>query len=339
VTEHSTSVVRAGALLLTAAALVACSNTEAPGVHWSLEQQDLPGALVSVWGSRHDDVWIVGGDRGQMRGPTVLHFDGARFETLSTGETEGDLWWVTGAASGPVYMAGKDGLVLRVRVEDRAFERIPTPSTGTVFGLWAASADDVWAVGGDGATGAFAWRLADGRFQPVEGFPAEVADGAALRKVWGTSPRDVWLVGTRGTTLHYDGESFDVVSTPKPVDLFTVHALGDRVVTVGGEASGTIYELDHGAWKDVTPVRAPELTGVWLHGEGGGYAVGGAGNVYSRQARGWVPIDTGDLVSEDLHSVWVDPEGCVFAAGGRWRAYPLIRGLLLYGCDQPLVRR
>jgi hypothetical protein len=324
----------------------ACADSEPsaePALRWSLLEADRRGALLSVWGSAHDDVWVVGGDQGDSQGPTVLHYDGDAITSLSTGVEHGDLWWVTGTPGGSVFMGGESGLLLRYH--DGRFETMDTPSSATIFGLWAASEDEVWAVGGRGAIGAFAWRLRDGQWQPVEGFSELRAAGgdpleqsASLRKVWGTSSTDVWMVGTAGTTVHYDGERFTLVPVPRRAELFTVHADGEHVAAVGGVGSGVIYEHAASGWRDVTPSGAPELTGVWLRG-GSGYAVGGSGQVYRRVASTsssetakWVSVDTGDLVTEDLHSVWVDERGCVFSAGGRWRAFPLTRGLLLHGC-------
>src|SRR5262245_9943896 len=80
---------------------------------WSLLESNRSGALLSVWGTRHDDVWVVGGDQGDGLGPTVLHFDGKESTVMATGETEGNLWWVTGLQDGPIFMGGDDGLVLR----------------------------------------------------------------------------------------------------------------------------------------------------------------------------------------------------------------------------------
>jgi hypothetical protein len=319
------------ALLVWLFAVQACGgdDSKTSELHWTVLEEDRPGALVSVWGQSATDVWIVGGDQGDGQGPTVLRHDGEARTSLSTGIEQGDLWWVNGVAGGPVFMAGKDGLILRY--QDDAFERMETPSTATVFGVWAASADDAWAVGGDANSGAFAWRLQGGRWQAAEGFPTDVAANASLRKVWGTASDNVWMVGTDGTVLHYDGSAFEVLPPPTQTDLFTVHAAGDQVAIVGGVGKGVIYEWQADALHDVTPDQAVELTGVWLEG-GTGYAVGSAGNIYQRQGGSWKPIYDGALVSEDLHSVWVDPNGCVFAAGGRWRAYPLTRGLLLRGC-------
>lgn len=327
------------ACLTVAAACSGGSDDDEPALKWSLLQSERPGALLSVWGTRHDDVWVVGGDQQAGMGPTVLRYDGAQITSLSTGVAQGNLWWVTGSAAGdPVYMGGEDGLLLRYA--DGAFERMKTPSSATIYGLWVASADDVWAVGGAGSNGAFAWRLQAGEWRAAEGFEqlqigdetkAPIADVVSLRKVWGTGPDDVWMVGTAGTVVHYDGAGFSVVPVPHGEDLFTVHADGSHVATVGGVGSGVIYERDGSGFRDATPRGAPELTGVWLRGDGG-YAVGGSGEVYARHASGWTALDTGSLVTEDLHSVWVDENGCVFSAGGRWRAYPLTRGLLLHGC-------
>ena len=73
---------------------VACSGEpstpDKPG--WRGVFEDLPGALISVSGTSEKDVWAVGGDPGDGSGAFVLHFDGAGWRRLSTGQNV-DLWW------------------------------------------------------------------------------------------------------------------------------------------------------------------------------------------------------------------------------------------------------
>jgi hypothetical protein len=146
---------------LLALAGTGCSDGERAAPAWQLVAPHLDGALLSVWGTSARDVWAVGSDSRDGLGATVLHFDGASWERLETGQA-GDLWWAFGFAAGPLYLGGTGGTILRF--DDGEFTRMNTPGTGTVFGIWGATADDLWAVGGapGGAQGAFAWRLQGG---------------------------------------------------------------------------------------------------------------------------------------------------------------------------------
>jgi hypothetical protein len=296
----------------------------------------LDAALLSVWGTSPSDVWAAGADAGD--GPLVLHHDGASWQRLDTGHS-GDLWWAFGFAEGPVYFGGVGGSILRW--QDGAFERMATPGTGTVFGIWGPSPDELWAVGGapGGARGAFAWRLGAGAssWQEVPGFPAELAEREALWKVFGSSASDVWLVGTGGRLLHWDGAALTPSFAGVAESLFTVHANATRFAAVGGFASGLLLERNiaepaSAPWLNVSPPGAQALVGVCLT-ETGGYAVGQFGYVAVRDEQGWREELTGlppDPDNRSLHSVWVDPAGGVWAAGGQVLVEPLLDGWLLH---------
>jgi hypothetical protein len=303
---------------------------------WQVVAPHLDAALLSVWGTSASDVWTVGGDAGA--GPLVLHHDGASWQQLDTGQ-RGDLWWAFGFADGPLYLGGVGGMILRW--QDGAFERMPTPGTGTVFGIWGATPDELWAVGGapGGARGAFAWRLTSGSasWQEVPGFPAELAERDALWKVSGHGASDVWLVGTGGKLLHWDGAQLTASFAGIAESLFTVHANSTRFAAVGGFASGLLLERGveepaSAPWTDRSPPGAQALVGVCLT-ERGGYAVGQFGYVARRDEQGWREDVTGlppDPDNRSLHSVWVDPDGGVWAVGGQVLVEPLIDGWLLH---------
>lgn len=318
--------------ILAAAFLVvtACSD-DAPG--WQLVHDELPGALMSVWGTGADDVWTVGADAGD--GPTVLHYDGATWAELDPG-TSGDLWWVHGFAGGPVFMGGAGGTI--VRYAGGSFEAMTTPGTATVFGIWGSSADDVWAVGGaeGGSGGAFAWRFDGERWREAEGFPAGLSAEHALWKVWGSAADDVWMVGTGGTILHYDGEAITEVTSPTTRALFTVHAgPGGRMAAVGGFGTGVLLEHDGSAWRDVTPEGALQMIGVCVTPEGG-WAVGVDGAIMTLTGDGWQPDSARAPTYQPLHAVWVDPDGGVWAVGGQVLAYPLVNGVMIYRGEREL---
>jgi len=328
----------------------ACSapaeDTPAP-VPWQIVEPHLNAALLSVWGTSATDVWAAGADTRDGQGPLVLHFDGSSWTRLPTGQS-GDLWWVFGFESGPVYLGGVGGVILRY--QDGQFTRLPTPGTGTVFGIWGASPDELWAVGGapGGAQGAFAWRWSAARadgWQPAPGFPAELAARDALWKVFGHGPDDVWLVGTGGQMLHWDGAVLRRSFTGIAESFFTVHANSTRFAAVGGFGSGLILEREisapaDAAWESQSPAGSQALVGVCLT-EQGGYAVGQFGYIAQRGPSGWSEEDTGlppDAGNRSLHSVWVDPSGGVWAVGGQVVIEPLVDGLMLHkGAAVPAI--
>src|SRR5690606_11494877 len=229
-------------LVLSSWLLPACpTDPEPPKDRWEVVHVNLPGPLLSVWGTSSTDVWAVGGDPADGSGPTVIHFDGEVWSQLSTGETQGNLWWVFGFADGPLYMGGDGGLILRYQAG--TFTKMTTPGTGTVFGIWGASPSDVWAVGGESENiGGFAWRLEGDSWVPEPSLPADIPTSAAIWKVFGTGSDDAWIVGSNGVSLHWDGSTFTPGGTGVGASLFTVHASEGRYVAVGGTASGFIVE-------------------------------------------------------------------------------------------------
>jgi hypothetical protein len=258
----------------------------------------------------------------------VLHYNASSWKRFDSGYT-GDLWWVFGFEGGPVYMGGAGGMILRY--EGGSFTKMNTPGADTVFGIWGTSPSDMWAVGGaiGGAQGAFAWRSTGNDWVSAPGFPTEITALGALWKVFGRSANDVWMVGTNGILVRWDGSALSRGDTGLGESLFTVHASSQRFAAVGGGGTGIILENDGSGWSDVSPNGAPVLVGVYLS-ESAGYAVGRFGAVFSRTNAGWQEEATGVTMNQTLHSVWIDPGGGVWAAGGQVLQTPLVEGVLLH---------
>ncbi len=316
--------------------LAGCADSAPSDPVWKVVLEHQPSGLVSVSGTSASDVWVCGSDAGS--GPALLHWDGTAWARPSTG-TRGDLWWVHSFAPGRALFGGAGGQV--VSYEDGRFVRAATPGSGTVFGVWGLAPDDAWAVGGnpDASTG-FVWRNAGGNWHEVA-LPDGWAGRVAFYKVFGFAADDVYLVGSAGTLLHYDGRAFTQVPTKaawttseKP--LFTAHGAGGRLAAVGGFAGGFLLELDAAGLADRTPMGALGLSGVFLTSRDTGFAVGQKLSVLARDAAGWQRVDTGLVRSEDLHAVWADPQGGVWAVGGDIQSLPMSDGLLLHrGASAP----
>lgn len=325
-------------LLLAGCSADAGDTGDPPGVGgWTLLAEDQPAALLSVAGTALDDVWVVGADAGA--GPTVLFFDGEAWTPVDTG-TRGDLWWVAAdARSDTVWMSGAEGRVLQHnRSTGQSVKHVLDPAM-TVFGVWAATDTDVWAVGGDIEASSDAgqvWHW-DGAAWAPAGIPPDAAAALAIYKVWGRSSTDVYAVGTGGVGLHWDGAAWTSVATGTTRNLFTVHGTDVAVWAVGGFGTGTVVADSGGsggAWADEAPSLAPQLNGVSASGPVP-VAVGIQGAVYTRGSDGWAPDPRGAVTAYDLHSVWGDPAGGIWAVGGKLSSFPLDHGILAYGGDAP----
>jgi hypothetical protein len=320
------------AVLGVALALAACSDDAEPGsegVRYSIVFEELDEALISVWGRSEVDVYTVGSDFGAGKGPIVLHYDGSAWRRLATAQS-GDLWWVHGFEGGPVLMGGAGGQILRW--ENDAFTLDTTPDSLTVYGIWGSAPDDVWAVGGAGPDGAFAWRY-DGSAWTDVPLPSGIRETVSLFKVWGRGPDDVWLVGSKGTTLHWDGASVTEAPSGTTRTLFTVVDDGARFTAVGGQGDGVILENDGSGWKDVTPPGGKQpvygVIGVSTRADGG-VAAGEFGSVLERKDGVWRPVEHGLPVFDTFHSTWLDPAGGIWAVGGQVQSIPLGQGLMIH---------
>jgi photosystem II stability/assembly factor-like uncharacterized protein len=237
---------------------------------------------------------------------------------MSTG-VEADLWWVHVLAPDSVWMGGAKGTILHY--DGDAFTAFDTPGTGTVYGIWGLSEDDLWAVGGvPEETPGFAWRYDGSAWTDVSEQLPDGKNGLPVFKIWGRASDDAWLVGLDGLAIHWDGSSFEKADSGTRERLFTVHGTQDgkpSYVAVGGYGKSAIMENDGTGWHNATPKNAPaSLYGVYLRDEKLGYAVGHEGAVLQRKGGAWKLLNTGLELFDELHSVWIDPDDGVWAVGG-----------------------
>lgn len=316
--------------------LVGCSPADDSLVvptTWTALGQHAKEALLSVGGRSERDVFAVGADRGA--GPLVLHYDGETWKRVSTG-SRGDLWWVHAFADGPVFMAGTYATILKH--EGDTFTRMKTPGIGvhTVYGLWGATPDDLYAVGSVTGRNGFIWHF-DGkewRDLPLpEGLPLTGKnDVPGFFKVWGPSGKDVYVVGGRGVMLHGNAsDGFKLVAIDASGSLFTVHGDANEVVAVGGGQTGVFVQGD-GERLETFDSEYPLIQGVCVQ-RGLELASGQFGAIYERDPSGaWRKLDTGlSLDLESLHALWIDPKGGVWAVGGDVISGSQSNGGLVYG--------
>lgn len=313
--------------------LLACGDDGGGGdggtdpARWQLLASARPSSLLASWASSTTDVWVVGGREAIGEGPVVLRYDGAAWSRLDTGIVNLDLWQVFGFEGGPVFLAGSNGTILRY--ENGAFEKLTTPGTDIVFGLWGSSPTDVWAVGGQSGGRPFVWRYQGTSFEVVGGLPASLA--GAVWKVTGRAADDVWMSCSSGLVLHWDGATLtseQVGATGE--SLFSLGCQGDRCVTAGASTSnGVLYESTGAGWTSRVPTTdGPAWRGVTPTGDHR-FVVGAFGAVLRDDGGTWVP-DPHGLTTQTLHAAWATPTGDLFAVGGQFDRALTLDGVMLY---------
>lgn len=305
-------------------------------LHKVLEHQ--PAALLSISGTSPTDIFAVGADPQDGRGPYIVHYDGSGWTRLDSGAS-GDLWWISVTPiDGSFYTVGAGGLILQLDPVGKTFTRHATPATPTLFGIWGAAADNLWAVGGDDQSQGVLWHY-DGKTWSAVDVSGLIPDGVpTLYKVWGRSASDVYVVGDIGTILHYDGVQWSLVNNPIAQTLFTVHGNADSVATVGGFFTGVLLE-EQGPL-NFQPRSLPgvaQLNGVFVPPSGQSVAVGNGLTVAVRDGAGWSIADPGnDDQTRDFHAVWIDSDDGIWAVGGDL-SLSLANGVLSYGGPQQVV--
>lgn len=296
-------------------------------------------AYLSVRAPADDDVWIVGTEvEPGASGPTALHWDGQAWESLDLADQAGaELWWVH-PGSQTITMVGSAGLILEHDRSTGSTTQVEGPDPAvTFFGVWGASDDDLWAVGGDigGALPAQLWRKdGDGWSEYVDPSLDE-GSGRIWFKVHGTAADDLWIVGSQSSTLHWDGSSlteFSASAVASGESLFTVDAAGEEVLAVGGSAAGALLHWDGSAWENRAPEFAPGINGV-CSGGGLSRAVGAQGSVYELEEGSW-SYELVGLTQRDYHACALSPGGELWAVGGQIVSRPLSEGLIAYAGDQ-----
>lgn len=189
----------------------------------------------------------------------------------------------------------------------------------------------------DGATGcsydSSVWQLYDFDGQVFD------VDGGVLPNmfdVWGADKTAIWAVGSDGTILFYNGESWTQQETPTDTQLTAIWGATATNVWACGYG-GVVLHFDGTQWRDVSPptelfledvdagvptgdaeiaVRR-NLWGIWMRGDDTTttalYVVGDRGTILSYENELWSRPSSS--AEEDLSAVWGANANAVFAVG------------------------
>lgn len=269
--------------------------------------------LHAVWAAAPDDIWAVGAEGTVLRGDG----DGWRGEPLpGTLPAGAALLAVHGSGPDDVWLVGEAGIVLHhdgsgfhVHDVSALVDGSAGAGTGTLYGVYAAAPDAVFAVGHTGVSAVIVrydgteWSLS----------PLDDATDRVLRAVWGFGSDDVWAVGDAGLVRHLTAVSWEAVHSPVTEDLTALHGLSADDLWVVGRA-GKAMRWDgqrfidtseglEGALHAVRVDRAPPVTPPDPS------TVTDAGAAPSGPTRVWAFGEDGAVFGHDGTRFWPVPSG------------------------------
>lgn len=283
---------------------------------WSAVLENLDGALLSVWGPSSKEIFTVGGPLGNSGfEPLALRFDGTRWSRLAAGGTA-SFWWVTGTASDDVWMVGEKGRI--THFDGKTFVEHVSGTDVTLYGAWAASKSDAWAVGGtpEGGKGLQNDVLLhfDGATWKRETLPT--SEGRALFKVWGRNANDVFVVGEAGLLWHRTASGWAREAADPPLargTLLTVFGCDDGTTyAVGGR---DVLKRKDGVWARESYEPLNDVNGGACAKDGSVVLVGLGGLKARLVQKVWVD-DSSSKPYADLHGAFVDSDGAFWGVGG-----------------------
>ncbi|MGE0786078.1 MAG: hypothetical protein AB7S26_10345 [Sandaracinaceae bacterium] len=272
---------------------------------WVMHIYGLPGGtLVAAGGSPTDG--------------RITLFDGSTATPQTLPSPIGLLNWVVAFAPDNVFVVGYEGAI--VHYDGAAWTRMDSPTTQDLWGVWGATPNDVWAVGGtarDASNAVPTLLHYDGVMWTEETVPdLTPVNARALFKIWGSSATDVYAVGLGGAVIHYDGSGWSEMIVGALGDFSAVYGTGpDNVVMVGGLTNGHVTHWDGTEWRseDLTPY--PGVSGVWTRSDRVAHIAGQRGFAATIDLETFEVIEEPTPTDRQLHGVF-GVDGRVYAVGG-----------------------
>ncbi len=314
---------------------------------WSIEASfSEEGTVMSVWGATDSEewsdlsVWAVGGQPEQ--GVIWSRTDG---EWINVNAPMGPLLnWVHGSR-GHLWVVGNEGRAMRyidpAQGGDGEWESFNADTEQDLWGVFAQSPTEVWAVGGDPTgTGDIDPVLTrfDGNVWTRVELPSPDRSGVrALFKIYGDPlTGSLFAVGMKGVIYGDVGSGWGQLNItsatdapPSGEDLISLWGKGDQLVAVGGRSNGVLAQWDGQEWRSSVLSGVPGLNGVWVDERGRATAVGVRGAALQVLVGSFEGERERTNTSLVLHATWGN-EDEIWAVGGSLDNTPPWTGVILH---------
>ncbi|MCP4350868.1 MAG: BACON domain-containing protein [Desulfobacterales bacterium] len=190
------------------------------------------------------------------------------------------------------------------------WEKMETPVSENLSGIWGTSENNVYAVGNAGTIL---------HYNGNEWAEMSTDTLYYLRNVWGNSENNVFAVGEQGTILHYDGNEQGIwteMETRTSADLRSIWgSSGNNIFAVSKQ--GAILRYDGTNWETMPVTTLNSLYDIWGISENNVFTVGGTWNsfiIFHYDGNIWTEMPT-DVLKNIPFSIWGSSRNNVFAVG------------------------
>ena len=283
------------------------------------------GSLAGIWGSERDALFAItqidnfGVSQVMHYAGTVPDYPWAWTEVGQiTGRTLTGVWssgpgdvWVTATSgvNGEIYRGDQTAIALDHQLAQGEGHAFAIHGTGP-GDVWVAGTSRVWHHDGT------AWSEAH-----------HAAGLGALLGVWARSPTDVFAVGEGGAIVHFDGTSWQPMSSGTTRTLRGVYATATAAYAVGD--GGTVLRHDGAAWQPMASNVVLDLYAIHGTGDDDLFAVGDSGTIIHHDGIGWGPIRNPAL--DRLTGVWASEATSFFVGGPSSSSQPSMQRLFRSG--------
>jgi hypothetical protein len=277
------------------------------GTHWTRSRISTGATSGFLWGvaaASARDAWAVGAGGGRG-GPFILHWNGSMWTPVPTPRiAAAELSAVTAVSATDAWAVGLSDGALILHWNGTRWRNVPNPWRGghtALYGVFARSAHDVWAVGKAGSNSLILhWN---GVSWTRLGGPKYGRYGSSIWGVAAVSSRLTWLVGQAKDRLplilRWNGNSLRQLPRPKPTARGALNGVSSvsagRAWAVGtgghGGARTWIFRWQGHGWLRVpSPARrvAGVLRAVYALSAKNAWAVGFSGLAIGVRSRGFI---------------------------------------------------
>lgn len=276
-------------------ALLTVAIPSEPGTRWMADTLSRP-TFRSVWGRTEDDLYAA-----EFLG-LLYHWDGSAWTRVESGDSP-VMYDIGGSADGDLLVAGGSKGIFHY--DGSTWSRYPTDSS--IFGVWAASATDAFAVGFEGAVL---------RYDGTDWLPMTRSTLRNLSVVWGTGADNVFAGGEGGRIAHFNGTAWHNLDTPTDQGVNAFWGSGPEDVFAG--TSGGILHYDGESWtvaldwgRGIEALSGPAADDVWAVEQSGR-------DIFHYDGSTWHHYDAslvwpGEAV--DVGALWTGPSGRTWLVG------------------------
>ncbi|MGI9248617.1 MAG: DUF6701 domain-containing protein, partial [Woeseiaceae bacterium] len=234
----------------------------------------------------------------------IYRWDGTSWSEMVNGSNE-DLNDIEVFGS-TAFAVGKDGEVLQLAGD--VWTSIGGFTNEDLYGVWAASATEVYAVGKKGTL-----FLYDGSTWTDQSAAAGT-DNKDIEDAWGDA-NFFYAIGEKGRLYRYDRTAGSWL----PPD--TSCTVGDKFEDLWGDSNGNVYlaakknvHIYDGSSCPVAATANEDLRGIYGWAQDGSvYAVGKKGTVFEYDGSAWTETQT--VEEDELKDDWLSPAGNAYYAG------------------------